>query len=279
MIDQLNLFVFHCWQSFVLGIVQGLTEFFPISSTAHLKIIPLLLGWDDPGLSISASLQLGSAIAIILYFKHDLCNILKPLFSPFRNYKRYKVDDNRLAKYIFIANIPICIVGLVIKIFWLNYVDSTLRTLASIAIVSIIMALFLFFSDIYGSKQKGLNDINLKNIIFIGISQAFALIPGESRSGITLTSALYAGLNRSSAARLSFLVGIPAITISGFVEFLTLLRFFTLSEFIPLVIGILSSFLSSIVAIDFLLKFLKFNNTYIFVVYRLIMGCWLLLSL
>ncbi len=279
MIEQFNLFIFHCWQSFVLGIVQGLTEFFPISSTAHLKIIPVFLGWEDPGVSISASLQLGSAIAIILYFKHDLNIIIKPLFSSLINRKLYNEENNRLAKYIFIASLPICIMGLLIKIFWLNYYDSFLRSLSSIAIVSIFMALILLFSDIYGRKEKGIDDLSINNIIFIGISQAFALIPGVSRSGITLSSALYAGLNRNSAARLSFLVGIPAITISGFVELLTLLRFLTLSEITPLLIGIISSFISSLIAIDFLLKFLKSNNTYIFVVYRLIMGFLLLLSL
>ncbi len=279
MIPQFNLFILHCWQSFVLGIVQGLTEFLPISSTAHLKIIPLLLGWKDPGISVSASLQLGSAIAIVLYFRQDLGDIINALFSFSVHKKIYNYENYRLAKYILIASLPICSFGLVIKIFWLNYYDSFLRSLTSIAIVSILMALLLLFSDIYGRKVKGIEDINIKNIIVIGIAQAFALIPGVSRSGITLTSALYSGLNRNSAARLSFLVGIPAITISGLVELLTLVRFLTFAEIIPLSIGIISSFLTSLLAIDFLLRFLKSNNTYIFVIYRLIMGCCLLLTL
>ena len=107
MIEQFIDFIVHCWQSFVLGIVQGLTEFFPVSSTAHLKIIPLLLGWDDPGVSISASLQLGSCIAIIIYFKHDLAIIFKPLFSISSYHELYKDDNIRLARYTFIATLPI----------------------------------------------------------------------------------------------------------------------------------------------------------------------------
>ena len=279
MIGQFDLFVIQCWHSFVLGIVQGLTEFFPISSTAHLKIIPLYLGWQDPGVSMTASLQLGSALAIILYFRHDLTILLKPIFYNLKYPKIHHDRNTRLLKYIFIASLPICIIGLVIKLFWLNYNDSFLRSLSSIAIVSILMAFLLLFSDIYGRKDKVIDDINVNNIIFIGFSQALALIPGVSRSGITLTSALYAGLSRKSAAKLSFLVGIPAITISGFVELLTLLKFLTLPEIIPLLIGITTSFLSSIIAIDFLLNFLKTNNTYIFVIYRIMMGSWLLLSL
>ncbi len=279
MIRQLDLFIFHCWQTFVLGVVQGFTEFFPISSTAHLKIIPLLLGWDDPGLSISASLQLGSVIAIILYFKNDLRVITSSLLSSCRYRFPSKDDNSRLAIYIILASIPICIVGLIIKIFWQNYSDSFLRSIYSIAIVSIIMALLLLFSEIYGRKDKAIKDLNINNIIVIGISQAFALIPGVSRSGITLTSALYAGLNRSSAARLSFLVGIPAITIAGLAELFSLIKFLTFSELFPLVVGIVSSFFSSLLAIDLLLKFLKSNNTFIFVIYRIFIGFYLLLFL
>tara|TARA_Y100001968_G_scaffold213_1_gene164 strand:+ start:2389 stop:3255 length:867 start_codon:yes stop_codon:yes gene_type:complete len=278
-IPELNHFLFNCVQSFILGIIQGITEFLPISSTAHLKVVPYFLGWNDPGISISASLQLGSVFAIIFYFRKEIYLILNSFLSILIRRKLYKDENTKLATFIFIASIPLLICGLIIKLFWSGYSDSSFRSLFSIALTSIIMSLLLALSEIYGKRKKLFIDIKLIDIILIGISQSLAIFPGVSRSGITLTSALFSGIERQTAARLSFLVGIPAIFISGFVEFYSLYQSSSAIDFLPTIIGIASSFFSSIIAIDFLLKFLAKNNTYIFVCYRLFFGFFILSTL
>ncbi len=276
MFDHLNYLVSYCFQSFILGIIQGFTEFLPISSTAHLKIVPFLIGWDDPGISISASLQLGSVIAIIFYFREQLSLIISSYFSILIHRKLFNDDNSTLAIYIFIASLPILICGLIIKLFWSDYSNSNLRGFLSIAIISIIMAILLAISEIFGQQNKKFKDIKIKDIIFLGISQSLAILPGVSRSGITLTSALFSGIERSTAARLSFLIGIPAIAISGLVELFSLLKTSDLLDLLPIIVGILSAFISSLIAIDFLLRFLVQNNTFVFVYYRLAFGIFIL---
>ena len=272
----LNHFIFYCVQSFLLGIIQGFTEFLPISSTAHLKVVPYLFEWNDPGASISASLQLGSVFAIIFYFRNDISIMSNSFLSILKNRKFFNDENTKLVTFIILANIPILIVGLAIKLFWPGFSDSIVRSLYSIAIISIIMAFLLALSEIYGKKNKLSIDIKLKDIILLGISQTLAIFPGVSRSGVTLTSALFSGIERKTAARLSFLVGIPAILISGFVEFFLLCRTSSAIDILPTIIGIISSFFSSLFAIDFLLRFLAKNNTFIFVYYRLAFGVFIL---
>ena len=270
--EELKHFIFNCIQSFLLGVIQGVTEFLPISSTAHLKVIPYFLGWSDPGVSISASLQLGSAIAIVFYFRTDLVLIINSFPGLIIKRNLINDDNSRLLTYIIVASIPILVVGLVIKIFWHDFSTSFFRGFNSIAIVSIVMAILLAIAEKYFSGKKLFKDIKLRDIILLGLSQALAIFPGVSRSGVTLTSALFSGIERKTAARLSFLVGIPAISISGFVELFSLFYTSSLIDFFPIIIGIISSFFSSIIAIDFLLKFLAKYNTLIFVYYRLAFG-------
>ena len=279
MSDELYHFVFIYFKSFLLGFIQGITEFLPISSTAHLKVVPYLFGWSDPGVSFSASLQLGSAFAVIYYFRDEINIIVHSLFSIFMHRMPFKDDNTRLVTYIFVANIPIFVFGLLIKLYWQNFSDSNIRGLFSIAIISIVMALLLGFAEIYGKRKKIFADINLRDVILLGMSQSLALFPGVSRSGITLTSALFSGIERKTAARFSFLVGIPAISISGFVELFTIFRTASLIDIVPTIIGIISSFLSSILAIDVFLRFVAKNNTFVFVYYRLIFGTLILSTL
>jgi len=274
--EEISSYLFVCFKSLFLGIIQGFTEFLPISSTAHLKVVPYLLGWNDPGVSFSASIQLGSAAAIIYYFRNKIILITKSFFSIFNQRKVIKDDKNRLFTYIFVANAPILVFALLIKLYWPNYSNSNLRGLFSIAITSIFMALLLALSEFCGKKKKLFMDVSLKDIMFLGFAQSLSLFPGVSRSGITLTSALFSDIERKTAARLSFLVGIPAISISGLSEFFTLFKTLSLLDFLPTIIGIISSFFSSIFAIDFFLKFLAKNNTLIFVYYRIAFGVFLL---
>ncbi|WP_269624733.1 undecaprenyl-diphosphate phosphatase [Prochlorococcus marinus] len=279
MSEEIIPFIFICIKSFFLGIVQGFTEFLPISSTAHLIVIPHIFGWNDPGVSFSASIQLGSAVAIIYYFRNQLSLIVGSFFSIFKHHNVFKDHNTRLSTYIFIASIPIFVFGSLIKLYWPNYADSNFRSLFSIAIISIIMALLLALSEIYGNRKKLFKDINIRDVILLGLAQALAIFPGVSRSGITMSSALFSGIERKTAARLSFLVGIPAISISGLVELITIFRTLSLIDILPTIIGIISSFFSSIFAIDFFLKFLAKNNTFVFVYYRLAFGVFILSAL
>ena len=277
--EEISRYLFICFKSFFLGIIQGFTEFLPISSTAHLKVVPYLFGWNDLGVSFSASIQLGSAVAIIYYFRNQISLIINSFFSSFNSSKGFKDENSRLFLYIFVASIPILVFGLLIKLYWPNYSDSNLRGLFSIAIISIVMALLLALSEIYGKRNKLFVDINLNDVIKLGLAQSLALFPGVSRSGITLTSALFSGIERKTAARLSFLVGIPAVSISGLVELFSLFRVLSVIDIIPIIIGIISSFFSSIFAIDLFLKFLSKNNTLVFVYYRLAFGIFILTTL
>jgi len=268
-------FLERCWYYINLGIIQGLTEFLPISSTAHLKVLPILLGWEDPGVSVIASLQLGSIIAVITYFRTDLFTISraisKALFHDRRNDTSFK-----LALSIFVGTLPIVFLGMFIKIFWTGYEVSIVRSIPSIALVSILMSLLMLLAELLGRRSRTLDDIRISDGLFIGLSQSLALIPGVSRSGITITTALMTGWERQSAAKFTFLLGIPAITLSGIVELKGAIGSFTFEELIPLVLGICSSAVFSFLSIDFLIKFLQKQSMMIFITYRFFFGILLL---
>ena len=265
-----------CWRNLVLGIVQGLTEFLPISSTAHLKVVPVLLGWGDPGVSVTAAIQLGSIAAVIAYFRSDLLQVLKGIGKAFRH-GQWREPEARLGVAMVVGTIPILLAGLLIKLFWSEgYETSPLRSLPFIAMVSIVMALLLALAERLGPRQKKLADVSGRDGLIVGLAQMLALIPGVSRSGSTLTASLFDGWQRADAARFSFLLGVPAISIAGFVE---LNQAFAVSAETgpwPLLTGIVSAAVVSWLAIDWLLKFLQRHSTWIFVAYRLLFGVVLL---
>ena len=265
-----------CWRNLVLGIVQGLTEFLPISSTAHLKVVPVLLGWGDPGVSVTAAIQLGSIAAVIAYFRSDLLQVLKGIGKAFRH-GQWREPEARLGVAMVVGTIPILLAGLLIKLFWSEgYETSPLRSVPFIAVVSIVMALLLALAERLGPRQKKLADVSGRDGLIVGLAQMLALIPGVSRSGSTLTASLFGGWQRADAARFSFLLGVPAISIAGFVE---LNQAFALSAETgpwPLLTGIVSAAVVSWLAIDWLLKFLQRHSTWIFVAYRLLFGAVLL---
>ncbi len=265
-----------CWRNLVLGIVQGLTEFLPISSTAHLKVVPVLLGWGDPGVSVTAAIQLGSIAAVITYFRSDLLQVLKGIGKAFRH-GQWREPEARLGVAMLVGTIPILLVGLLIKLFWSEgYETSPLRSVPFIAMVSIVMALLLALAERLGPRQKKLADVSGRDGLIVGLAQMLALIPGVSRSGSTLTASLFDGWQRDDAARFSFLLGVPAISIAGIVE---LNQAFAVSAETgpwPLLTGIVSAAVVSWLAIDWLLKFLQRHSTWIFVAYRLLFGAVLL---
>ena len=265
-----------CWRDLVLGIVQGLTEFLPISSTAHLKVIPVLLGWGDPGVPVTAAIQLGSVAAVVAYFRSDLLQVLRGISRAFRH-GQWREPEARLGIAMLAGTSPILMSGLLIKFGWAEgYESSPLRSVPSIAVVSIVMALLLALAEGFGPRRKQLADVSGRDGLIVGLAQALALIPGVSRSGSTLTASLCDGWQRADAARFSFLLGVPAISIAGLVE---LRQAFTVSAGsgpLPLIVGIVAAAVVSWLAIDWLLKFLQRHSTWTFVVYRLLFGVALL---
>jgi undecaprenyl-diphosphatase len=273
-LSQLNLV-----QAIVLGFVQGMTEFIPISSTAHLKAIPVFLGWGDPGVSFTAVIQLGSILAVLWYFWSDLSKIAVGMFKAIRN-SDYHSQDFWLALGITVGTIPIVIGGLLIKALIPDFDNSPLRSMTAIAIASIVMALLLALAEKIGTQRRNFEKLTAKDGILMGFAQALALIPGVSRSGSTLTAGLFINLERATAARFSFLLGLPAITLAGLVELKDALdQGLADSGLVPLLAGVISSAVFSYLAIAWLIKFLQKRSTWVFVWYRLAFGVFILTAI
>lgn len=261
------------FQAAILGIVQGLTEFLPISSTAHLRIVPHTLGWADPGAEFSAVIQLGTLFAVLFYFWQDVVNLTKgAVISLFKRNLWYS-NDSRLAWSIVVGSFPIIGFGLTFK----DFIENDARSLTIIGSSLIILAGFLYLSERVSKQNRQIEDLSVKDILLIGICQAFALIPGCSRSGSTIMGGLFLGLNRSDAARFSFLLGLPAIAGSGLLEFLSLVEHgLGQAGYINLGVGIFTAFVSGYLTIGFLLQFLKQYGTLSFVIYRIVLGITIL---
>ncbi|MCP9832487.1 undecaprenyl-diphosphate phosphatase [Synechococcus sp. HJ21-Hayes] len=266
-----------CWHYLVLGVVQGLTEFLPISSTAHLKVVPVLLGWGDPGVSVTAVIQLGSIVAVIAFFRRDLQNVAVAVGEALRS-RRWDDPSARLGLAILLGTVPIVLAGLAIKLFVEDFDHSPLRSLFSIGVVSVLMALLLALAEQLGRRHRLLADVRFRDGLLVGLAQALALIPGVSRSGSTLTASLFDGWRRADAARFSFLLGIPAITLAGLVELKDAFSEPVSGGVVPLLVGIVAAAVVSWLAIAWLLKFLQNHSTWWFVGYRLFFGVFLILS-
>ena len=266
-------------QTIVLGIVQGLTEFLPISSSAHLKVVPIALGWGDPGVAYTAIIQLGSIVAVLWYFWKDLTTITLGAVNAVMR-RDYESQEFKMALGIALGTIPIVFFGLLIKILVPNFDKSPLRSLASIAIASIFMSLLLAIAEKTGKRDRTYEKLTVQDGILMGLGQAMALIPGCSRSGSTLTAGLFMGLERPAAARFSFLLGIPAITLAGLVELKGVLgEGIGDAGVVTLAVGTISAFVFSYLSIAWLMKFLQTQNTWVFVWYRLAFGVAILTAL
>ena len=266
-------------QAIFLGFVQGATEFLPISSTAHLKAVSVALGWGDPGVAFSAVIQLGSIAAVLWFFWKDLSRIVKSATRAMV-LSDYMDFDFRLCIGIIFGTLPIVLSGIIIKIFIPDFDHSPLRSMKAIAIASIIMSILLGLAEKFSKRQRDFEHLVMVDGLLMGIAQVLALIPGVSRSGSTLTAGLFLNLERETAARFSFLLGIPAISLAGLVQ---LQDFFAAgidgSQIASLVGGIISSTIFSYIAIAGLLRFLKTQSTWIFVWYRLIFGLVILVGM
>lgn len=266
-------------QAFFLGLIQGLTEFLPISSTAHLKVIPVILGWGDPGIEFTAIIQLGSIAAVVWFFWQDLTQVVTGSWRAIQK-KDYDSVDFRLALGIGLGTIPIVFFGLLIKIFIPDYDNSPLRSLEVIAIASIVMAFLLGLAEKIGTRKRDFEHLTPRDGILMGLAQTLALIPGVSRSGSTITAGLFLGLERATAARFSFLLGIPAITLAGIVELKSVfVDGIGNIEILPLLVGLISATIFSYLSIAWLIRYLQSKSTWIFVWYRLAFGVAILTAL
>ncbi|MGI8697673.1 MAG: undecaprenyl-diphosphate phosphatase [Mycobacteriales bacterium] len=254
-------------QAVVLGVVQGLTEFLPISSTAHLRIVPALLGWDDPGAAFTAVTQLGTLAAVLIYFRRDLVRIGWTWLRSLRDPALRGELAARLGWYIGLGTIPIGIFGFLFK----DSIETGARNLTLIAAALIVLGLVLAYAERVGRRDRGVESLNLRDGLVIGAAQAVALIPGVSRSGSTISAGLFLGLRRADAARYSFLLSIPAVVLSGLFELRNIGDGGGPGATSTAVATVLA-FVVGYASIAFLLRFLVNHSTLVFVGYRIALG-------
>ena len=253
----------------ILGLIQGLTEFLPVSSSSHLILIPQLIGWQDQGLAMDVAAHVGTLCAVIYYFRNELQQMLGSWLN-----SRFSFEDkqSRYLWYLIIATFPIAIVGLVTS----NIVELYLRDPLVIAGATILFALLLWGTDFYGKQNRHEDGLVWKDILVIGLFQVLALIPGTSRSGITITAGLLLGLDRESAARFAFLLSIPTIILAGSHVGIKLIAIPADVDWFAVMLVTLTSFFTAALTIHFFIKFLKYTGMLPYVIYRLILGVFLL---
>ncbi len=257
------------FQSIVLGLVQGLTEYLPISSTAHLRVIPALVGWPDPGAAYSAVVQLGTLLAVLVYFWSDLLRIAAAFFRGIARRQPFAEQDARLAWMIVVGTIPVGVAGLLFQ----DVIKTGLRSLWVVSGALAGLAILLGLAEWLGKRQRTMDRLGWTGGLLIGLAQALALIPGASRSGVTITAGLFVGLNRADAARFSFLLSVPAIAASGLYELLDLAKHSPGGiPWLEVGLGTVVAAVSGYAAIAFLLRFLQRRSTLVFIVYRLALG-------
>jgi undecaprenyl-diphosphatase len=261
----------------VLGVVQGITELLPISSTAHMRIVPALLGWRDPGSAFSAAMQLAALAAVISYFWTDVRTITLGSLSAIVRLD-FRDWNFRFALWIALATIPIVFFGVLLSPV-LNACNSPLRGLVVIGLASLLMAGLLALAERFSNHLRTMDHVTLKDALIVGLAQAGALIPGISRSGSTLTAALFLNLDREEAARFSFLLGVPAIALAGLKELYELHKAgLDLHGWLILIVGLVVASISAFVAIWGLLRILEKFSAWPFVIYRAFIGIVLLIG-
>ncbi|REK17393.1 MAG: undecaprenyl-diphosphate phosphatase [Planctomycetota bacterium] len=264
-------------EAVVLGIVQGLTEFLPISSSAHLRIVPALLGWNDPGAAFTAVVQIGTLVAVLAYFRRDIVRIGIAWTRGLIAGRPLADFDAKMGWMMIAGTVPIVVVGLLFK----DTVETTLRSLYVVAGALIALALLLVAAEEYMRwrvkrhlRNRELEEITWADAIGIGLAQTMALVPGSSRSGVTITAGLFAGLSRATAARFSFLLSLPSVLAAGVYQLFAARAELLGSEenAIAIAAATLAAFISGYASIAWLLYYLRTHTTYIFVAYRLLLG-------
>ena len=257
-------------EAIVLGVVQGLTEFIPISSTAHLEIVPVLLGWGDPGAAASAVIQFGTWIAAVIYFFPDIVRLVAGFFRGLVNRRPLTDVDSREAWLVVIGTVPIVVLGLVLK----KHIESTFRGLWVVVTMVVVVAILMEIAERYAKlrRLRVFDQMNTGDAVTIGLGQCLALIPGSSRSGSTIMAALFRGIDRPTAARYSFLLSIPAVGGAGFLELFKERHHLGTLGWTPIAVAIVVSFVTGYASIWFLLRYLKTHTTRVFIWYRLVLG-------
>jgi undecaprenyl-diphosphatase len=259
-------------EAIVLGILQGVTEFIPISSTAHIRIAPELFGWPDPGAPFTAAIQLGSLVAIVLFFWRDLRDALLGWLRGLRGGAAARTDDARMGWAILIGTIPIVVLGLLFQ----DRIEEDLRSLAVIGWSLIAMAIVLMVAERVGSQTRKLQDVGIRDAVVVGLFQAIALIPGSSRSGSTIAGGLLFGMERATAARFSFLLSVPSILGAGVYSLVKHREDLLVHGMVPLLVANVMSFVFGYWSIGFLLRFLQRNSVRVFAYYRIVLGAVIL---
>lgn len=259
------------FQAIILGIVQGLTEFLPVSSSGHLRIVPAFFGWEDPGTAFTAVTQLGTIAAVLIYFRRDLYRILtvwtRSLWTP----SLRKELDAKLGWFIGLGTIPLGVFGLLFN----DFIEKSARDLRLIGCTLILLGILLQVAEMFGKQRKMVAELTLKDGLIIGFAQAMAAIPGVSRSGATITAGLFLGFTREAAARYSFLLSVPAVVLSGIYK----LEDITAGDGPTLtatVIATILAFVSGYAAIAWMLKYVSSHSMRGFVVYRILLGLMVL---
>jgi undecaprenyl-diphosphatase len=260
-------------QALIMGIVQGLTEFLPVSSSGHLIIVPFLLGWTDPfikSLEFSVMLHIGTLVALLVYFRSDWVRLVPAGIAAIRD-RSFRDDPNRRLAWVLVAaTIPAAIAGFLLN----DLAERTFRDVGLVALALVVGAVILWLADRWGARTKSVEDVTFPIAIGIGVAQALALVPGISRSGISISAARLVGLDREAAARFSFLMATPITIGAALFE----VRKVAAGESAvaislgPLLVGMIASFVAGMIAIGFLLRFLRTRSLNVFVVYRLILA-------
>jgi len=254
-------------QAIVLGIVQGLTEFLPISSSGHLRIVPAFFGWEDPGAAFTAVIQLGTMAAVLLYFRRDLWNIARAWLRSLRDAEARRTMEARLGWFIILGTIPISILGLAFS----DTIEDELRSLYLIGTMLIVFGCVMLLAEYVSRRDREIETLTARDGFLIGCAQALALVPGVSRSGATISAGLFLNLTRTTAARFSFLLSVPAVVLSGLFE----LRHIGESGGAPAgatALATLLAFVTGYASIAFLLRWLAGHSLAVFVAYRFVLG-------
>ena len=262
-------------QAIVYGIIQGLTEFLPISSTAHLRIFPALVGWQDPGAAFTAIIQLGTVAAVLIYFAKDIAPALTAWWNSLTGKKEYDKVEARLAWAVFIGTLPVIPLALLFQ----HKIETTFRSLNVIAASMIGLAIVMWIAEVIGKRKRKVPDVEVKDGVSVGLWQCLALVPGMSRSGTTISGALFQGFDHLGAARFSFLLSIPSVAGAGLYETYKALKGSEAGAAVqwgPTIVATVVSFIVGYAAIAYFLKYLQKHGILVFVWYRLALGILLL---
>jgi len=255
-------------KAIVYGVIQGLTEFIPISSTAHIRVVPALLKWGDPGAAFTAVIQIGTLIATLIYFRQDIYYMITGFLNALKTKNFFEDPYSRMFILIMVGTLPISIFGLTLK----KFIEGDARGLYVVSLSLIGLAVILFIAEKFSSKKKEFSEITVKDGLIIGLAQALALIPGSSRSGVTITAGLFCGLKRDVTARFSFLLSMPAVALSGLYELYSERNALLNENTLNLVIATVVSGIVGYFSIAFLINFLKTRSNMIFIIYRVLLG-------